>query len=104
VLGVATWDEPDDTRTAITELGINYPQMLNAQKAGSDAYGIKGIPEIILFAPDGRIVARGLRGEEIEKAVSGAIATAKKAPKTVPAAKVTPAPKKSPFKKPAAKK
>ena len=104
VLGVATWDEPDDTRTAITELGINYPQMLNAKKAGSDAYGIQGIPEIILFAPDGRIVARGLRGEEIEKAVSGAIATAKKNGKSVPAAKVTPAPKKSPFKKPAAKK
>jgi hypothetical protein len=43
--------------------------MLNAQKAGSDAYGIQGIPEIILFAPDGTIVARGLRGEAIEKLV-----------------------------------
>ncbi len=69
VLGVATWDKPDDTLKAIEQLGITYPQMLNAQKAGSDAYGIQGIPEIILFAPDGTIVARGLRGEAIEKLV-----------------------------------
>ena len=66
VLGVATWDEPADTKKAIAELGINYPQIMNAQKAGSDAYGIEGIPEIILFAPDGKIVKRGLRGASIE--------------------------------------
>jgi len=70
VLGVATWDEPAKTLEAINKLGINYPQMLNAQKAGSDAYGISGIPEIILFAPDGTIVERGLRGEAIEKLVA----------------------------------
>lgn len=73
VLGVATWDEPAKTLDAIKQLGIEYPQMLNAQKAGSDAYGISGIPEIILFAPDGTIVKRGLRGEEIEKTVKEAL-------------------------------
>lgn len=66
VIGVATWDEPDDTKAAIAELQIPYPQIMNAQKAGSDAYGIMGIPEIILFAPDGKIVKRGLRGSDIE--------------------------------------
>ena len=66
VIGVATWDEPDDTKKAIAELNIPYPQIMNAQKAGSDAYGIRGIPEIILFAPDGKIVKRGLRGSDIE--------------------------------------
>ncbi len=70
VLGVATWDKPGDTLAAIEKLGIPYPQMLNAQQAGSDAYGITGIPEIILFAPDGKIVARGLRGEHIGKKVA----------------------------------
>ena len=73
MLGVATWDKPEDTQKAVKELGIQYPQMLNAQTAGSEAYGIEGIPEIILFAPDGKIVARGLRGEEIEKAVKKAL-------------------------------
>ena len=73
VLGVATWDKPEDTKKAIEELGINYPQMLNAGKAGSDAYGIQGLPEIILFAPNGKIVARGLRGEAIEAEVKKAL-------------------------------
>ena len=70
VLGVATWDKPEDTQKAIQQLGIPYPQMMNAQKAGSDAYGISGIPQIILFGPDGTIVKRNLRGEAVEKAVA----------------------------------
>lgn len=69
VLGIATWDDPKDTFKAMEELKIEYPQIINAQKIGSDAYGVMGIPEIILFAPDGTIVARGLRGEGIEAAV-----------------------------------
>lgn len=73
VLGVATWDKPDATLASIEQLGITYPQMINAQKAGSDAYGIEGIPEIILFAPDGTIVARGLRGHKINDAVEAAL-------------------------------
>lgn len=73
VLGVATWDSPEDTKGAIEELKIPYPQIMNAQRAGSDAYGIKGIPEIILFAPDGKIIKRGLRGSEIELAVKASL-------------------------------
>ncbi len=69
VVGVATWDKPEDTLKAIEELGIPYPQIMNAQREGSDAYGIEGIPEIILFAPDGTILERGLRGDAIEEAV-----------------------------------
>lgn len=73
VLGVATWDKPEDTKKAIEQMGIPYPQMLNAQKAGSDAYGITGIPQIILFGPDGTIVKRNLRGEAVEAAVKEAL-------------------------------
>ena len=67
VLGVAAWDKPEDTKKAIEEDKIPYPQILNSQKIGTDVYGITGIPHIILFAPDGTILARRLRGEEIEK-------------------------------------
>lgn len=73
VLGVATWDEPEDTKKAIEELGIKYPQIMNAQKAGSDAYGIQGIPQIILFGPDGTILKRDLRGDDMVKAVEEAL-------------------------------
>lgn len=73
VLGVATWDKPADTKTAIQQMGIPYPQIINAQKAGSDAYSIEGIPEIILFGPDGTILKRGLRGEAVEQEVKAAL-------------------------------
>ena len=67
VLGVAAWDKPEDTKKAIEEDKIPYPQILNSQEIATDIYGIDGIPEIILFAPDGTILARGLRGSEIEQ-------------------------------------
>lgn len=70
VLGVATWDKPEDTKKAIEQLNIPYPQIMNAQKAGSDAYGINGIPQIILFGPDGKILKRNLRGAALEQAVA----------------------------------
>lgn len=73
VLGVATWDKPADTEKAISDMKIPYPQILNAQKAGSDAYGISGIPQIILFGPDGTILKRNLRGEAMEKAIEEAL-------------------------------
>ncbi|MBR5393711.1 MAG: TlpA family protein disulfide reductase [Bacteroidaceae bacterium] len=67
VLGVAAWDKPGNTLKAIEEEQIPYPQIINSQEIATDAYGITGIPEIILFAPDGKVVKRGLRGEDIEK-------------------------------------
>ena len=67
MLGVAVQDNPEASLKAIDEMQIPYPQILNMQKIATDLYGIQAIPEIILFAPDGTILARGLRGEEIEQ-------------------------------------
>ena len=67
VVGIASWDKPDASLKAIEEDGVSYPQIINAQDIATNAYNISGIPHIILFAPDGTILARGLRGEEIEK-------------------------------------
>ena len=67
VVGIAAWDKPEASLYAIEVDGVPYPQILNTQKIATTVYNIRGIPEIILFAPDGTIVARGLRGEDIEK-------------------------------------
>ena len=67
MLGVAVQDNPEASLKAIDDMQISYPQILNTQKIATDLYGIQAIPEIILFAPDGTILARGLRGEEIEQ-------------------------------------
>ena len=65
VLGVAVWDNPDDSRKAMTELEITWPVIIGTQKLTepTDLYGIKGIPHIIVFGPDGTILLRGLSGK-----------------------------------------
>jgi len=70
VLSVAVWDRPEDTEAAAKELGIEWDQIIDAQKVPTDLYGIKGIPHIILFGPDGTILKRNLRGADIKKEVA----------------------------------
>lgn len=74
VLGVAVWDEPKNTLAAIERAEIPWPCILNAQAIPTDAYGISGIPCIILFAPDGTIVCRDLQGDALKQAVDFAMA------------------------------
>ena len=51
------------------EDGETWPQKLNTGKVAMEAYGIAGIPETLLLAPDGKILARGLRGDELKAKV-----------------------------------
>lgn len=73
VVGIAVSDKKDDTIKAIRELGIPYPQILEAEKAGINGYGVKYIPSIFLLSPDGKIIAKDLREEEIGAAVAKAL-------------------------------
>ena len=70
VLGVAVSDKPEDTQRAIGKEKIPYPQIINSQQIATSLYGIRGIPEIMLFSPDGTILKQGLRGENIEKTLA----------------------------------
>ena len=73
MLSVAVWDKLEDTEVAAKEENIVWNQIVNAQKIPTDIYGIEGIPHIILFGPDGTILKRDLRGENIRKAVAEAL-------------------------------
>jgi len=73
MLSVAVADELKATRKAADELGITWNQIVNAQSIPLDLYGIDAIPHVILFGPDGTILKRNLRGEEIGKAVKEAL-------------------------------
>ena len=64
ILGAVVWDEMEAHLKAMKELEITWPQILNKDEP-TNLYGIQGIPQIILFAPDGKIVARDLRGKAI---------------------------------------
>ena len=74
IVGVAVWDERAATEKALKELPISWPVIVDAQKIPTDLYGIYGIPEIILFGPDGTIVARGIRGEAIGQKIAEVLA------------------------------
>lgn len=73
VVGVAVWDKVADTEAAIKELGINYPVIFNGTRETTDAYGIMGIPCIMLIGPDGTIIARDLFGPEVASTVEAAL-------------------------------
>ena len=69
VIGVPVNDKREATELAMRDLGIHYPQVLDPSLALAERFNIVGIPYIILFAPDGSIVAEGLRGAQIDEAV-----------------------------------
>lgn len=71
IVGVAVWDKPEDTKTAISEMSIPWHVMIgdHYMTLPTDLYGIEGIPYAILIAPDGKIVDRGLNGDALIKAV-----------------------------------
>lgn len=78
VLGIAVWDNEADTEAEAKKLGINYPVVSMPKESSyalTEAYGIMGIPCILLIDPQGKIIARDLRGDDINKAVENAIAS-----------------------------
>lgn len=72
VVSIAVWErEPVQvTIDTAAELGINWHQINNAGSEAAEIYGVGAIPHLILFGPDGTILARGFQGEEIEEIVS----------------------------------
>lgn len=69
ILGIAVWDKPADSERAVKELDLPWEIWLNGTRENTDTYGIVGIPTIILFDKDGKIVSRGLQDEQLREAV-----------------------------------
>lgn len=71
VIGVNIGDKEDSFRAAVPELGITYPQIFvprNSKDADNAAmlYNVETIPHLMLIAPDGTIVERGMHGAELD--------------------------------------
>ncbi|MDE6271558.1 MAG: TlpA family protein disulfide reductase [Muribaculaceae bacterium] len=66
VVSVAVRDEPAATAVAVKKHGIDWSVVYDAQKRPYDIYGFSGIPHYMLIGPDGKIVARSMKVEEIE--------------------------------------
>ena len=70
VLSVAVWDKPQASVDTAKAYGVSWNEIINAQTVPTELYGVQGIPHIILFGPDGTILKRDLRGDDIEKEVA----------------------------------
>lgn len=75
MLSIAVWDEPAASVDTAAAYGIKWNHIINAQKIPTDIYGIDGIPHIILFGPDGKILKRDLRGAAIGEEISKYVGT-----------------------------
>ena len=65
VVSIAVSDKRSDTEKALEKLDMPWNQILDGQRIPIESYGVNAIPHLILFAPDGTILKRGIRGEEI---------------------------------------
>ena len=75
-VGIAVWDDDEATAKAVGELGIEWPVVMNGKNwtKPTDIYGVSGIPQILLIDPQGKIVARNLAGDQLDKAIEDAMA------------------------------
>ena len=80
VLSVAVWEESRrmtwrNTIDTAAVYGVTWNQLNNGHQEPAALYGIQGIPHMILFAPDGTILARGesLRGDALDPAIAKAL-------------------------------
>ncbi len=59
-------------KKAINDLGMNWTQLCNPDGGSQEvaqAYGVEFIPTVLIIAKDGKIVSRGLNGEELSKKI-----------------------------------
>jgi thiol-disulfide isomerase/thioredoxin len=72
----------DDDRAKLDEFlkqqeGMTWPQYFDGQRWGNKLagkYGVEAIPFTVLIGPDGKIIGKDLRGEDLENAVAKAVA------------------------------
>ena len=70
IVSIAVNDKREHTLQALKQLDMPWHHIIDAQKIPGNLYNIKGIPHLILFAPDGTIFRRDLRGEQIFTVIS----------------------------------
>jgi peroxiredoxin len=77
IYGVSLDQTKDKWVEAIQQDGITWPQVSDLKYwecAAARLYNVQGIPFAVLIDKDGKILAKNLRGEELEKAIELALA------------------------------
>ncbi len=69
IIGVATWEDANETHNYLEKNPSPWIQLIDAGMKPMNLYGFDYVPMIILFGPDGTILARNLRGETLVRTV-----------------------------------
>lgn len=60
------WDKFPDYFKAVQEDDVAWPQIFSLREA-TDLYDIHAIPYTLLISPEGKVVAGGMHGADIDK-------------------------------------
>jgi len=73
IYGVSLDQDKEKWMEAITKYGINWPQVSDLKywdNVAARIYNVQGIPYTVLIDKDGKIIAKNLRGQELEKKIA----------------------------------
>ncbi|MDR0757862.1 MAG: TlpA family protein disulfide reductase [Tannerella sp.] len=75
IIGIVCESPPDALETMIEQYGITWPQILSDETSAiKQKYNVSGYPTTFLIDPDGVIIAKDLRGKELENKINELIA------------------------------
>ncbi len=84
MIGLSLDRDPNTAKKGVAGKQMNWPQAFLGDLSKSDIakeYGVQGIPSTFLIDPDGKILAKGLRGGQMKTEVAKAIEKIKDPPK-----------------------
>ncbi len=73
VVSIAVRDEREATLKALEKEQMPWHQIIEAQDIPMRLYGFTAIPQVMLFSPDGTLIARDLFDEAVREAVEKAL-------------------------------
>ncbi len=76
IVGVSLDQDSAAWKEAIKKLNMTWPQMSDLkfwQSEGAQLYAVNSIPHTVLIDGSGKIIARGLRGEELQTKIAEAV-------------------------------
>lgn len=74
IIGIMNSDSTEKHLEALKSINYPWQQLIDSEGLSGKTYGFQFIPFIMLIAPDGKILRRNLRGEEIWRYVDEALA------------------------------
>ena len=74
IIGIMNSDSTEKHLEALKSIHYPWQQLIDHERLSGEKYGFQFIPFIMLISPDGKILRRNLRGEEIWKYVGEALA------------------------------